>query len=378
MSNINGVHLTPKELEDRAALTKAFKRLSHSNNTVQVGHITYRPERFVGQMLNDGEILGFVNVFTDRDGIRKVSIHTKPGGEDKGSIIMLAAKDLNLPKVFQDEFMTVDFVAQGFLDENGEYQVVPVARRISPPNFHQVSARSILNMTTLDENGKIVMLDGQRLKEEILENLRRNNIAHFSRIQIAGIVTGVEMRNLDQSEVSEDGGKRVPYIVIYLRQDGNKENVIPLRLIGTNLERSFHMLQGAKMATMTFRGALRYQRNPVWETDEEGNTVTDEAGKPVQKTDAEGKPVYRYNSFIKLTAAPANATAADIQFLSGEIPPPLWLGTMIAEYKEEMEAEEERKEKRRLAKKQESSKTPVAPATPNGETGGGNADSQDF
>ena len=176
--------------------------------------------------------------------------------------------------------------------------------------------------------------------------MRRGNTEAYNQIQVSGIVVGFDIHNIDGSQRSADGTGKMPWIEIHLRQDANPENIIPLRIISSNIDMTANLLQNCFLRPMTFYGSHKLERLPVFEKDEAGNIVT-ENGLPLQKTDGEGNLVWMYNSYIKVTREPADAQGRDILFLTGEFPIPIWLERLAAEAQQKREEEDKRREERR-------------------------------
>ena len=326
-------------------VSKAFRKLGHSTNRRQ-GDVIYNPMRYLGQFINEGRQLGFLTPFRDKDGQIKVSISARPDGGDEGRMVMLLAKDLRVPAQADRELMNITYSVQGAVDENGNRQAVLVARAFSATNYHQTNARSLLELTKLDDKGHLKMLDPEEQRRKALESLRRGNTEAYNQIQVSGIVVGFDIHNIDGSQRSADGTGKMPWIEIHLRQDANPENIIPLRIISSNIDMTANLLQNCFLRPMTFYGSHKLERLPVFEKDEAGNIVT-ENGLPLQKTDGEGNLVWMYNSYIKVTREPADAQGRDILFLTGEFPIPIWLERLAAEAQQKREEEDKRREERR-------------------------------
>lgn len=336
--------MKPPALDSMREKSRAFRPLSHSSGRRNIGDIVYNPARYLGQFLNEGMQIGFIFMFKDKDGVVKISISSRADFQDEGRMTMLLAKGLKVPAHASRSLTNVVFSVIGTVDENGDHQAVLVARKFTAMNFHQTGARNLLDMTKQDENGQLVMLPDEEIRRLELQNLRRGNTDAYNQVRIAGLVVGHSVRNLDQSAQDETG--KMPYIEIHLRQDNNPENIIPLRIVTSKVEMVSKLLDNCYLRPMSFVGAHKIERIPVYETDEDGSILKID-GMPVQKTDESGNLVWRYNSFIKVTQDPTEATPREILFLSTEFKIPDWVMSLVQKEQEEREKQKERRELRR-------------------------------
>lgn len=178
----------------------------------------------------------------------------------------------------------------GQKNKYGGYDAILVARsteRLSSFNSKLRTVEDLVRSSTVSAT------DDARLGKS--SNARIHN-----QVMLAGVVVGARF---------EDGDS--PKFHIDLRQDANPNNVVPLTYEARNASA---MVSRVKFGSLIYvDGEYGFRNVPVHEVDEEGKVKLDAEGKPTPVLDADGKPMKRIHTYIRITS-PKDPAEFDTDF----------------------------------------------------------------
>ena len=118
---------------------------------------------------------------------------------------------------------------------------------------------------------------------------KSSNARSHNQVMLAGVVVGAKF---------EDG--QHPRFHIWIRQDSNPSNVIPLCYEAKNAN---SMVSRVKYGSIIYvDGEFVYRNVTVFQMDEKGQRKLDSNGQPMPELDAAGNPVRRMHTYIRITA----------------------------------------------------------------------------
>jgi hypothetical protein len=199
---------------------------------------------------------------------------------------------------------TVNTVASvmGVKNQDNTYDAMLVARTAERLSSFNTTLRTVTSLIEAEPEAE----DTGRLGKSFSARVH-------NQVMLAGVVVGASY---------EDGEN--PRFHIQLRQDDNKENIIPLTYEARNASA---MVSRVKYGAMIYvDGEFAFRKVPVRKMDEKGNPMSKD-GKPVFETEENGDVKQRLHTYIRITAPKAPAEF-DIDF--GKTPPK-WIIEMAQE-----------------------------------------------
>lgn len=118
---------------------------------------------------------------------------------------------------------------------------------------------------------------------------KSSNARSHNQVMLAGVVVGARF---------EDG--QHPRFHIYIRQDSNPNNIIPLCYEARNAN---SMVSRVKYGSIIYAdGEYVYRNVPVFQMDENNARKLDDNGQPIPQLDDNGQPQRRMHTYIRITA----------------------------------------------------------------------------
>lgn len=219
----------------------------------------------------------------------------------KSDKLQLPVRVPNAMGVLPGKINTVATV-EGVKNTDGSYDAILVARM----------AERLSSLNTILRTVEYLIQDEDASPDP--DRLGKSSTARsHNQVMLAGVVVGA----------SFEGGPN-PKFHILLRQDGNKDNVIPLTYEARNAEAMISRVRYG--AIIYVDGEFISRRVPVLEKDANGAALQVN-GAPVPKLDDNGEAIYRTHTYIRITAPKAPAEF-DVDFGKA---PPKWIIEMAKE-----------------------------------------------
>jgi len=185
----------------------------------------------------------------------------------------------------------------------GGYDAVLLARGTERLSSFNTKLRTVEHLIATKSQNEAQ--DG--LSDEDVNRLgKSSNARSHNQVMLAGVVVGARF---------EDG--QHPRFHIFIRQDSNPTNVIPLCYEARNAS---SMVSRVKFGQIIYvDGEFVYRNVPVFQMDENGVRKVDENGQPILELDGNGKPAVRMHTYIRITA-PKDPAEFDLD-LGNKVPP---------------------------------------------------------
>jgi hypothetical protein len=202
----------------------------------------------------------------------------------------------------------------GQKNAHGGFDAVLVARATDRLSSLNTKMRTVEHLIA----SRLEDVEGKNLSEESEGRLGKSFAArNHNQVMLAGLVVGSQF---------EDG--QYPRFHIFIRQDANPNNVIPLVYEARN---ATAMVGRIKYGAMIYvDGEYVARKVPTYELDESGARKLDANGEPIKAVDAEGNPITRVNSYIRITA-PKDPAEFDLDF---GVELPKWMKVFAAKMEE--------------------------------------------
>lgn len=200
---------------------------------------------------------------------------------------------IEFPIIIPNSLMTLRGVVNtiatvaGQKNNSGGYDAVLQARATERLSSFNTKLRTVEHLI---ESKKVVDEVSNNLSDDDAARLgKSSNARSHNQVMLAGVVVGAKF---------EDGQN--PRFHIWIRQDSNPTNVIPLVYEARNAS---SMVTRIKFGSIIYAdGEFVYRNVPNYQTDESGVRKLDINGQVMPVLDDAGKPVRRLQTYIRITA----------------------------------------------------------------------------
>ena len=174
----------------------------------------------------------------------------------------------------------------GQKNASGGFEAVLLARATERLSSFNTKLRTVEHLI---ESKKMDEADGNLSDDDTVRLGKSSNARSHNQVMLAGVVVGAKF---------EDG--QHPRFHIWIRQDSNPANVIPLCYEARNAS---SMVSRVKYGSIIYvDGEFVYRNVQVFQMDEKGSRKLDANNQPTPELDAAGNPVRRMHTYIRITA----------------------------------------------------------------------------
>lgn len=258
---------------------------------------------------------------------------------DKNGQILRGLLPIRVPRGVEapanDAIVKIICSATGVKDEKGLPQPVLIARKFERPNVFETEMRKVVDVFR-DRQASSTNEHNAKESDHRLKAIGRINGA-TNTVELAGVVVGIQKRSGEFDDETKQF-RVYPMVTLYLRQDADADNVIPVRFIDKRAESIAQKVGYGSLVYVS--GEHRVLTEKLYEQNEDGTPKMNEEGQPIALLGADGKQMVAYHSTISIRH-PAYPDSKDITFLDSLDKAPQWFIDMNLEMKARAERSRE-------------------------------------